>query len=273
MGEKEMAKLAFACVAVLLVFNALGDDVTEQHMSEMSRSELVAQLSATQKEAALTRSQLAAANDRISAMEIALQQQHEGAVLTEKQRVVAERNKKAGEKKKEAKRRALRLKKKQKLEDVLMEHAASFVAMKTAKKFSHKDTETQKTAVMKATLKAARAGAVGPLRKVARTVVAAAVKKARKEGIKAGKNDKHTLRKMSMIAAKAAFSKVMKRQNAQVTKTVDKVAKKAMAKYPAAMQLETDEPAKFTAPPSIHIGLLDDEQELLQDPSTIVLEF
>merc|ERR1711907_462528 len=235
MGEKEMAKLAFACVAVLLVFNALGDDVTEQHMSEMSRSELVAQLSATQKEAALTRSQLAAANDRISAMEIALQQQHEGAAVTEKQRGVAERNKKAGEKKKEAKRRALRLKKKQKLEDVLMEHAASFVAMKTAKKFSRKDTETQKTAVMKATLKAARAGAVGPLRKVARAIVAAAVKKARKE-------DK-------------------------------KVGKKAMAKYPAAMELETDEPAKFTAPPSIHIGLLDDEQELLQDPSTIVPEF
>merc|ERR1712046_182537 len=78
MGEQQMAKLAFACVAVLLVFNALGDDVTEQHMSEMSRSELAAQLSATQKEAALTRSQLAAANDRISAMEIALQQQHEG---------------------------------------------------------------------------------------------------------------------------------------------------------------------------------------------------
>merc|ERR1712046_237294 len=266
MGEKQMAKLAFACVAVLLVFNALGDDVTEQHMSEMSRSELAAQLSATQKEAGLTRSQLAAANDRISAMEIALQQQHEGSVVTEKQRVVAERNKKAGEKKKEAKRRALRLKKKQKLEDVLMEHAASYVAMKTAKKFSRKDTETQKTAVMKATLKAARAGAVGPLRKVARTVVAAA-------GKKAGKNDKHTLHKMSMIAAKAAFSKVMKRQNAQVTKTVDKVAKKAMAKYPAAMQLETDEPAKFTAPPSIHIGLLDDEQELLQDPSSIVPEF
>merc|ERR1712178_491201 len=146
-------------------------------------------------------------------------------------------------------------------------------AMKIAKKYSDKDLKTQKTAVMKATKKAARAGAVGPLRKVARAVVAAAVKKARKDAKKAGKDDRHTMHKLSMKAAKAAFRKIMTKQNALVKKTVDKVTKKAFAKYPAAMELaEDEEPQHFVAPPSIHIGLLDDEEDSQADASEVVPE-
>merc|ERR1712205_233007 len=100
--------------------------------------------------------------------------------------------------------------------------------MKTAKKFANKDAKTQKTHVMKAE-------------------VAAAVKKDRK----------HYLHKMSMIAAKSVFKQIMKKQNDLVSKTVDKVTKEAFAKYPASFELaEDDAPQHFTAPPSIHIGLL-----------------
>jgi hypothetical protein len=257
-----ITRLAFACVAVALVLGvALSDDVSEEKMSTMSKEELIAQLSSTQKEAALTRSQLSTANNRITDLHARIQHQQEGAALNEKQRVAAEKHKKYQVKQEEAKKRAQKLKKKQKLEDVLMEHTARFVAMKTAKKFANKDAKTQKTHVMKAALDAARAGAVGPLRKVARAEVAAAVKKARKDSKAAGKDGKHYLHKMSMIAAKSVFKQIMKKQNDLVSKTVDKVTKEAFAKYPASFELaEDDAPQHFTAPPSIHIGLLDDTE-------------
>merc|ERR1712054_405781 len=96
-----ITRLAFACVAVALVLGA-----------------------------ALTRSQLATANNRITDLHARIQHQQEGAALNEKQRVVAEKHKKYQVKQQEAKKRAQKLKKKQKLEDVLMEHTARFVAMK-----------------------------------------------------------------------------------------------------------------------------------------------
>merc|ERR1711967_225823 len=105
MGAASMAitRLAFACVAVALVLGvALSDDVSEEKMSTMSKEELIAQLSSTQKEAALTRSQLATANNRITDLHARIQHQQEGAALNEKQRVVAEKHKKYQVKQQEA---------------------------------------------------------------------------------------------------------------------------------------------------------------------------
>merc|ERR1712227_696582 len=103
--------------------------------------------------------------------------------------------------------RAARLKQKAKMSDVLMEHGSEYLAMKTAKALSDKDGATQEAAVLKAARKGARAGAVGPLKKVVRAAAVAAVKKSRAEA-KKQKKSKHEIAKLTKAAAKTAVEKL-----------------------------------------------------------------
>merc|ERR1711977_393316 len=112
--------------------------------------------------------------------------------------------------------------------------------------------------VLAAARKGGRAGAVGPLKKVARAAAVAAVKKTRAQLKKSKKHhSKRKLRSLCLEAAKNAVKKVLKEQDALIEKAAKKWAHVAIAKHPPAIVVSShpEKPNHFTAPPMIHLTL------------------
>merc|ERR1712072_1065565 len=112
--------------------------------------------------------------------------------------------------------------------------------------------------VLAAARKGGRAGAVGPLKKVARAAAVAAVKKTRAQLKKSKKHhSKRKLRSLCLEAAKNAVKKVLKEQDALIEKAAKKWAHVAIAKYPPAIVVSShpEKPNHFTAPTMIHLTL------------------
>merc|ERR1711881_62689 len=134
--------------------------------------------------------------------------------------------------------------------------AAAKKKAKLAKKEELSDK--QKAKVLKAARKGGRAGAVGPLRKVARAAAVAAVKKTRADLKKKHKHfNKHKMRHHCLNAAKKAVKAVLKEQDALIEKAAQKWAKVAIKKYPAAIAVSEhpNKPNVFVAPPMVHLSL------------------
>merc|ERR1711959_836612 len=173
-------------------------------------------------------------------------------------REVNEAKHKAIEKKKAAAKKKAKLAKKEKLSDILMDHGAKYLALKAAKEHKDEHSDKQKAKVLKAARKGGRAGAVGPLRKVARAAAVAAVKKTRADLKKKHKHfNKHKMHHHCLNAAKKAVKAVLKEQDALIEKAAQKWAKVAIKKYPAAIAVSEhpDKPNVFTAPPMVHLSL------------------
>merc|ERR1711959_129151 len=173
-------------------------------------------------------------------------------------REVNEAKHKAIEKKKAAAKKKAKLAKKEKLSDILMDHGAKYLALKAAKEHKDEHSDKQKAKVLKAARKGGRAGAVGPLRKVARAAAVAAVKKTRADLEKKHKHfNKHKMRHHCLNAAKKAVKAVLKEQDALIEKAAQKWAKVAIKKYPAAIAVSEhpDKPNVFVAPPMVHLSL------------------
>merc|ERR1711998_171663 len=203
--------------------------------------------------------ELSAAHDTITQLQVKLEEaKGEPLKFNEKEREAQEKKTKDAEKKADEAKRAAKLKKKEKLSDILMAHGAEFLAMKAAKDNADAGDKKQKDEVTKAAKSGARAGAVGPLRKVARAAAVAAVKKSRAEAKKDKRNDKAKIREITTAAAQVAVKKLLAEQEELVEKTVKTVTAKAIKKYPPALSLadeDDDTPNEFVAPPSIHLSL------------------
>merc|ERR1711871_417664 len=133
---------------------------------------------------------------------------------------------------------------------------------KAAKKTAGDGSIKQKQAVLLAAKKGARAGAVGPLKKVARAAAAKAVKNSRAEARKKGTTKKSKLRKVTRAAARAAVAAILTAQDKKVEQVAQKWLKKAVAKFPPSVQLADDtKPNHFTAPPTAHLSLLQKHAE------------
>merc|ERR1711861_30808 len=129
---------------------------------------------------------------------------------------------------------------------------------KAAAKKKAKLANKQKKKVLAAARKGGRAGAVGPLRKVARAAAVAAVKKTRADLKKSKKHlSKHKMRHHCLNAAKKAVKAVLKEQDALIEKAAKKWAKLAIKKYPAAIAVSEhpDKPNVFKPPPMVHLSL------------------
>merc|ERR1711959_641944 len=173
-------------------------------------------------------------------------------------REVNEAKHKAIEKKKAAAKKKAKLAKKEKLSDILMDHGAKYLAFKAAKEHKDEHSDKQKKKVLAAARKGGRAGAVGPLRKVARAAAVAAVKKTRADLKKKHKHfNKHKMRHHCLNAAKKAVKAVLKEQDALIEKAAQRWAKVAIKKYPAAIAVSEhpNKPNVFTAPPMVHLSL------------------
>jgi len=227
-----------------------------KNVHTMTRSELMKELE--ESRAALTehKDKLAKAKTKISGL-----QEELDAITDEDQyednRKANEKSQKSKEKKAAQAKKDKQTKKKEKLADNLMEHVAKFLAFEAAKKTKNKGSVVQKKAILEAARTGGRAGAIKPLKKVARTTAVAAVKKARKAAKKKGTKGKHALRKVSVQAAKDAVHKLMKEQEELVEAAAQKYLKEAVKKYPPNVQLAEDDgkPNKFVAPPTVHLSL------------------
>merc|ERR1711881_773244 len=209
----------------LLVVVALGDETySKSDVAKMSKDELVSALMKTQKHAIRSKSELDSARKQIRQLHNKMGNQQKVAHFNEKTREVNEAKKKA------------KLAKKEKLSDILMDHGAKYLAFKAAKEHKDEHSDKQKAKVLKAARKGGRAGAVGPLRKVARAAAVAAVKKTRADLKKKKKHlNKHKMRHHCLNAAKKAVKAVLKEQDALIEKAAQKWAKVAIKKYPAAI--------------------------------------
>merc|ERR1711903_140271 len=155
--------------------------------------------------------------------------------------------------KNEEKQAALKrkMKKMEKLSDILMDHGTKYHAFKAAKMYRKKGSDIQKKQVMKMAKRGGRAGSVAPLRKVARTMAVQAVKAKRKELKKSKKHfSRHKIRKLCDEAAKAAVNKILAEQDVLIKKSVAKWTKAAIKKYPPRLlrAAPSDKPNHFTAP-------------------------
>jgi len=242
--------LAVAFVGLTLVVAA-----SEEELSAMSKEDLIKALQTTRTELTSTKAHLKHVThslDKIYARRKEEEQARKAHEVSEK---------KAEQKKEEAKK-AAKLNKKQKLSDVLMEHGAKYMALKAAKKTAGDGSIKQKQAVLLAAKKGARAGAVGPLKKVARAAAAKAVKNSRAEARKKGTTKKSQLRKVTRAAARAAVAAILTAQDKKVEQVAQKWLKKAVAKFPPSVQLADDtKPNHFTAPPTAHLSLLQKHAE------------
>lgn len=207
-----------------------------------------------------TSMQLVSAHDMITKLQAKLEEaKGNEPEVDEKEREAQEKKQKDDEKKAEATRRQKKLDKKEKLSDVLMAHAAEFLAMKVAKERQDSGNEKQLAAIKQAAEEGARAGAVGPLHKVVRATAVDAVKKARAVA-KKKTHDKHAIRRLTDAAAAKAVAAFLAEQDKMVAKTVKETVKKALKKYPPSMFLADEDDADpatntFTAPPGIHLSL------------------
>merc|ERR1711881_392325 len=243
----------------LLVVVALGDETySKSDVAKMSKDELVSALMKTQKHAIRSKSELDSARKQIRQLHNKMGNQQKVAHFNEKTREVNEAKHKAIEKKKAAAKKKAKLAKKEKLSDILMDHGAKYLAFKAAKEHKDEHSDKQKAKVLKSARKGGRAGAVGPLRKVARAAAVAAVKKTRADLKKKKKHlNKHKMRHHCLNAAKKAVKAVLKEQDALIEKAAQKWAKVAIKKYPAAIAVSEhpDKPNVFVAPPMVHLSL------------------
>merc|ERR1711918_24936 len=144
------------------------ESLSKDKLAGMSKEDLVAVVTKQQTQAASDKAALTEMRDETSRLKALLKQAAASENFDEKQRESREKASKDAEKKKEADKKAAKLKEKTKLSDILMDHGAKFLAMKAAKDTVDAGSTKQKAAVLQAAKKGARAGAVGPLRKVAR---------------------------------------------------------------------------------------------------------
>merc|ERR1712080_173365 len=260
-GAVEIARMrAFVFVALaLLVVVALGDETySKSEVKTMSKEELISALMKTQKHAVRAKSELDSARKQIRVLHSKMGNQNKVTHFSEKHREMNEAKHKALEKKKADAKKKAKLAKKEKLSDILMDHGAKFLAFKAAKEHKDEHSDKQKKKVLAAARKGGRAGAVGPLRKVARSAAVAAVKKTRGDMKKKNKHlSKHKMRHLCLNAAKKAVKAVLKEQDALIEKAAQKWAKVAIKKYPAAIAVSEhpNKPNVFTAPPMVHLSL------------------
>jgi hypothetical protein len=244
-----------AALAVTMVSSS-EETISTQNVHTMTRTELMKELTAARTQLTDHKHKLDMANTKMRSLEEELD-----AITDEDEyedsRKANEKSNKAKDKKKAAIKRKKQLKKKTKFSDVLMEHVAKFLAFEAAKKTASQGSIKQKAAILEAARTGARAGAVKPLKKVARDTAVAAVKKARAAAKKAGTKGKHALRKISVKAAKDAVNKLIQDQEELVEKAAQKFLKVAIKKHPPSVVLaeDDDKPNHFTAPPGIHLSL------------------
>merc|ERR1711881_559678 len=182
----------------LVVVVALGDETySKSDVAKMSKDDLVSALMKTQKHAIRARSELGSARKQIRVLHAKMGNSQKIAHFSEKTREQNEAKHKALEKKKAAAKKKAKLAKKEKLSDILMDHGAKFMALKAAKEHKDEHSDKQKKKVLAAARKGGRAGAVGPLRKVARSAAVAAVKKTRAQLKKSKKH--HSKRKLRSL--------------------------------------------------------------------------
>merc|ERR1711998_749306 len=153
-----------------------------KNVHTMTRTELMKELEEFRTALTAHQDKLAKAKTKISGL-----QEELDAITDEDQyednRKANEKSEKDKEKKAAQAKKNKATKKREKLADNLLEHVAKFLAYEAAKN-------------------GGRAGAIKPLKKVARTEAVAAVKKARRAAKKKGTKGKHALRKISVQAAK-----------------------------------------------------------------------
>merc|ERR1712216_1067882 len=152
----------FVALALLVVVAVCDETYDKAKADKLSKEELVTALIKSQTVRKATRSKLESARKQI----IDLQNK-----MRPKPQKFNEKTREAKELKREAK-----LAKKEKLSDILMDHGAKYLALKTAKRFKRTKSDKQKRKTIAAARKGGRAGAVGPIRKVARATAVAAVK-------------------------------------------------------------------------------------------------
>merc|ERR1712167_196241 len=236
----------------LCVVVAIGDETySKGEVDKMSKEDLVSALMKMQKSSGRTRSELESARKQIRDLHNELHGPRKIKHFDEKHREMRESQHKAMLKKKHDQ-------KKEKLSDILMDHGAKFLSMKAAKEHKDEHSDKQMKKVLAAARKGGRAGAVGPLKKVARAAAVAAVKKTRAALKKSKKHtSKHKLRTACLEAAKTAVRNVLKEQDALIEKAAKKWAHVAIAKYPPAIVVSSHpvKPNHFTAPPMIHLTL------------------
>jgi len=261
MAKVQLLVVAFALAVAVVAAEGAADGVTEKEFASMGKEQLVQELTKAHTKAKDTAMQLESAHNMITKLQAKLEEaKGTEPKVDEKEREAQEKKQKEDEKKREAARRQKKLEKKEKLSDVLMAHAAEFLAMKAAKDKQDSGNEKQLAAVKQAAEEGARAGAVGPLRKVVRATATDAVKKARAEAKKKGTHDKHTIRRLTDAAAAKAVAAFLAEQDKLVAKTVKETVKKALKKFPPSMFLADEDDADpttntFTAPPGIHLSL------------------
>merc|ERR1712100_947559 len=244
--------LVFVALALCVVV-AIGDETySKGEVDKMSKEDLVSALMKMQKSSGRTRSELESARKQIRDLHNELHGPRKIKHFDEKHREMRESQHKAMLKKK------AKLAKKEKLSDILMDHGAKYLSMKAAKEHKDEHSDKQMKKVLAAARKGGRAGAVGPLKKVARAAAVAAVKKTRAQLKKSKKHhSKRKLRSLCLEAAKNAVKKVLKEQDALIEKAAKKWAHVAIAKYPPAIVVSShpEKPNHFTAPPMIHLTL------------------
>merc|ERR1711934_1280231 len=249
-----MRALVFVALALCVVVAMGNETYSKGEVDKMSKEDLVSALMKIQKASGRTRSELESARKQIRDLHNQIAKpkpQH----FDEKHREMRESSHKAAMKKKHDDKKRAKLAKKEKLSDILMDHGAKFMAMHAAKNHKDEHSDKQMKKVLAAAKKGGRAGAVGPLKKVAPV---AAVKKTRAALKKSKKHtSKHKLRTACLEAAKTAVRNVLKEQDALIEKAAKKWAHVAIAKYPPAIVVSShpEKPNHFTAPPMIHLTL------------------
>merc|ERR1712167_414591 len=224
----------------LCVVVAIGDETySKGEVDKMSKEDLVSALMKMQKSSGRTRSELESARKQIRDLHNELHGPRKIKHFDEKHREMRESQHKAMLKKKHDQKKKAKLAKKEKLSDILMDHGAKYLSMKAAKEHKDEHSDKQMKKVLAAARKGGRAGAVGPLKKVARAAAVAAVKKTRAQLKKSKKH--HSKRKLRSLCLEAA----------------KKWAHVAIAKYPPAIVVSShpEKPNHFTAPPMIHLTL------------------
>merc|ERR1712072_766663 len=237
--------------------SGINETYSKGEVDKMSKEDLVSALMKIQKASGRTRSELESARKQIRDLHNQIAKpkpQH----FDEKHREMRESSHKAAMKKKHDDKKRAKLAKKEKLSDILMDHGAKYLAMHAAKNHKDEHSDKQMKKVLAAAKKGGRAGAVGPLKKVARAAAVAAVKKTR-AALKKSKEhtSKHKLRTACLEAAKTAVRNVLKEQDALIEKAAKKWAHVAIAKYPPAIVVSShpEKPNHLTAPPMIHLSL------------------
>merc|ERR1712100_907723 len=250
--------LVFGALALCVVV-AIGDETySKGEGDKMSKEDLVSALMKMQKSSGRTRSELESARKQIRDLHNELHGPRKIKHFDEKHREMRESQHKAMLKKKHDQKKKAKLAKKEKLSDILMDHGAKYLSMKAAKEHKDEHSDKQMKKVLATARKGGRAGAVGPLKKVARAAAVAAVKKTRAQLKKSKKHhSKRKLRSLCLEAAKNAVKKVLKEQDALIEKAAKKWTHVAIAKYPPAIVVSShpEKPNHFTAPPMIHLTL------------------